>query len=61
MHKPISGFGAHAAVVLAPFAIPFVGFEFLNNYSRLFQRRENVERLLRRIEELNRAPAAKDD
>lgn len=52
--KPIAPIAAHGSVVAAPFAIPFVGFESFNNYSRLFAKRENVELLLRKIEELTR-------
>ena len=66
MHKPVASFAAQASVVFAPFAIPFVGFDMFNDYSRLASKRENVERLLLRIEELTRAesnaaPDSKDD
>ncbi|MDR3689427.1 MAG: hypothetical protein P4L46_08615 [Fimbriimonas sp.] len=58
MHKPLANVGANAALMFAPFAVPFLGFDFVNNYSRLFTKRENVERLITRIEELSK-PALK--
>jgi hypothetical protein len=51
MHKPLSYVGSQAAVVFSPFLVPFVGFDFVNNYSRLFAKRENVEKLLQRLEQ----------
>lgn len=50
MHKPLAYVGANASLVFAPFAVPFLGFDFVNNYSRLFSKRENVERLIKKIE-----------
>lgn len=50
MHKPLSFVGSQTSVMFAPFIAPFLGFDFVNNYSRLFANRENVERLLQRIE-----------
>ena len=61
MHKPLAYVGANASLVFAPFAVPFLGFDFVNNYSRLFSKRENVERLIRKIEELSKPTVAKDD
>lgn len=52
MHKPLAGFIGHASIAAAPFLMPFVGFDFFNNYSRLLSRRENVEKLLRALEGL---------
>jgi hypothetical protein len=51
MHKPLSFVGSQAAIVFSPFLVPFLGFDNVNNYSRLFAKRENVERLLQRIEQ----------
>lgn len=56
MHKPLAGVLGHASVVAAPFAVPFLGFDVFHNYRRLFSNRENIERLLRRIELLCQAP-----
>jgi len=61
MNKPLANISANAAVVFAPFAIPFLGFDFVNDYSRLISRQENVERLLLKIEELSKPRTAKDD
>lgn len=55
MNKPILPMAAHASVVFAPFAIPFVGFDNFNDYSRLVAKRDNVERLLLKIEELSKS------
>jgi hypothetical protein len=49
-HKPLAFVGSQTSLMFAPFIAPFLGFDFVNNYSRLFADRENVERLLRRIE-----------
>lgn len=50
MHKPLAYVGANAAVALSPFLVPFLGFDAINDYSRLFLKRDNVERLLARLE-----------
>jgi len=60
MNKPLSSVGANLSLVFAPFMVPFFGFDFVNDYSRLFQKRENVEKLLQRIEQTTKKPAAKD-
>lgn len=46
MHKPWANVGGHAAIVFAPFTVPFLGFDFVNNYSRLLSKRETIDRLL---------------
>lgn len=46
MHKPLAGIVGSAGVVFAPFLVPFLGFQSVNDYSRLFSKRENVERLI---------------
>jgi hypothetical protein len=51
MHKPLNYIAANAAVMFSPFLIPMLGFDSVNNYSRLFAKRENVERLICRLEE----------
>lgn len=55
LHKPLSSVMSQAAVAFAPFAMPFVGFDKYADYTRLASKRENVERLLLRIEALNAA------
>lgn len=60
MHKPLAYVGMHAAVAFSPFLVPFLGFDFVNNYSRLFAEKENVEMLLQRIEPRGKT-AARDE
>lgn len=57
-HKPLAYLSSQASITFAPFIAPFLGFDFVNNYSRLFAKRENVDRLLDRIER-GRAEAAR--
>src|SRR5579862_6118336 len=52
MHKPLSNVGAHAAVAFSPFLVPFFGFSAVDDYSRLLRKRENIERLIVRLEEI---------
>lgn len=56
MHKPLSYVSSQAAIVFSPFLVPFVGFDFVNDYSRLFAKKENVEKLLQRLEEDEETP-----
>lgn len=51
MHRPLSFLGTQAAIVFSPFIVPFLGFEGMNNYSRLFSKVENVEKLLIRLDQ----------
>jgi hypothetical protein len=50
MFRPLSFIGANQAMMHAPFLVPLLGYDAVNDYSRLFRSRENVERLLREIE-----------
>src|SRR2546421_5106925 len=50
MHKPLSYVGSQAAIVFSPFLVPFLGFDAVNNYSRLFSRRDSIDKLLARLE-----------
>lgn len=50
MHKPLSYLASQAAIVFSPFIVPFVGQDKLQEYSRLFSKRENVERLIKALE-----------
>jgi acyl-CoA reductase-like NAD-dependent aldehyde dehydrogenase len=50
MHKPLAYVGAHAAVAFAPFIVPFLGYDAVNDYSRLLKKPGNVERLIRKLE-----------
>lgn len=50
MHKPLGYIGSQAAIALSPFIVPLFGFDFVNNYSRLFSKRDNIEKLIVRLE-----------
>lgn len=50
MHKPLAYVASQAALAFSPFLVPIVGFDNMNDYSRLLADRENVERLILRIE-----------
>ncbi len=51
MHKPLSNVLAHAGLAVSPFLVPLFGFDFMNDYSNLLQKRDNVERLICMLEE----------
>lgn len=55
LHKPLTFIASQTAIVFSPFLIPFLGFDRVDQYTQLFQSRENVERLIQRIEELEEA------
>lgn len=50
-HKPLANVLAQSAIVFSGFLIPFLGFQNVNDYSRLLRKRENIERLIRLLEE----------
>ena len=50
MHKPLSNVFAHAGMASAPFLVPLFGFDFVNDYSNLLRKRDNVERLICMLE-----------
>jgi len=52
LNKPLSFVASQSLVVLTPFLAPFVGVENVHRYGRLLEKRENVERLIDRIEQL---------
>jgi hypothetical protein len=52
LHKPLAFLGSQALIVGSPFVGPFVGIENVHRVSKLIADRENVERLIRRIEEV---------
>jgi hypothetical protein len=52
LNKPLSFVASQSLLVLTPFLAPFVGIENVYRYSRLLEKRENVERLIERIEQL---------
>ncbi len=50
MHKPLAFIGSQTAITFSPFIVPFLGFDGVNDYTRLFAKRENIERLLDRLD-----------
>ncbi len=52
LNKPLSFVASQSLIVLTPFLAPFVGIENVHRYSRLLEKRENVELLIERIEQL---------
>lgn len=57
LHKPVAYVGSHAAIAFSPFLVPFLGYDNINNYSRLFSKKENIERLLKRLDRQPDKPA----
>lgn len=60
MHRPLSFVASQASVVFSPFLVPFLGFDNVHDYSRLFAKPTNVERLLDRLD-AQEPKAAKED
>lgn len=54
MHRPLNLVAANAATAMAPFLVPFLGFDNVNDYSRLLAKSENVDRLIAKLEEPDR-------
>ncbi len=52
MHKPLSFFASQTLIVTSPLIAPIVGFGRVSAASRLLECRDNVELLIRRLEEL---------
>jgi hypothetical protein len=55
-HKPLHYIGSMAMVGVAPFIVPFVGFDNVNNWSQIMAKRENIEMLIDRIESKSVSP-----
>lgn len=51
MHKPLSNVAGNAALMFSPFLVPFFGFQNVNDYSRLLQKPDSVERLIQKLED----------
>ncbi len=51
MHKPLANLIGHAAIAFSPFMIPFLGFKNVDDYSQFFSSRDNIEALIRKLEE----------
>lgn len=55
LHRPLAFLGSQAAIVFSPFLAPFFGFEKVDLYSQLMSERENWDRLIERLEDLEEA------
>lgn len=51
MHKPLANVAAHLGLGISPFLMPFFGFETIDEYTQFISDRENIEALIRRLEE----------
>jgi len=61
MNKPITYIAGQGLIVAMPFLAPIFGPERMGRYSRFLQTRENVDRLIRRIEELSEESEKKSE
>jgi hypothetical protein len=52
MHKPLAFVASQGLVMTSGFTAPFVGMDNLQAFTKLIEKRENVELLVQRIEEL---------
>ncbi len=52
LHRPFAFIGSQAGIVFSPFLVPFFGFERIDKLTQLMSERENWDRLIERIEEL---------
>ena len=50
MQKPLANIAGHFALATSPFLVPIIGYKNVNDYSRLLSKRENVEKLIVRLE-----------
>ena len=57
MHRPLSFIASQSLVATSPFVAPFIGIENVQIAAQLLSDRENVERLISRIEELAVRPS----
>jgi len=53
MNKPLSYLAGQGLIVAMPFLAPILGVDRMARFSRFLQTRDNVERLIQRIEELS--------
>ncbi len=53
MHKPLAFVAGQSLLVASPVLAPFFGIDKVEQASEIMSERENVERLIRRIEELS--------
>jgi len=52
LHCPLAFVGSQAGIVFSPFLVALFGFQRVDEYTQLMSERENWDRLIERIEEL---------
>jgi hypothetical protein len=50
MHKPLATIAGNLALASSPFLVPIIGYQNVNDYSRLLSKKDNVEKLIVRLE-----------
>ncbi len=53
MHKPLGYIASQGLIVVMPFLAPIVGHDRLSKFSRFLAARDNIERMIQRIEDLS--------
>ena len=61
MHRPLTFLGSQALVVFTPMLAPAFGLENLQKLSKLLEDRENLDRLIDRIEDMAAAQRLNDE
>lgn len=61
MHKPFAFLASQTVILVSGFLAPFVGIQNVQDYSKLMESRENVERLIKRIEQTEEVSKAKSE
>ena len=56
MNKPLANVAGHFALATSTFLVPIIGYKNVNDYSRLLSKRDNVERLIVRLEQSSDKP-----
>ncbi|MHB8636845.1 MAG: hypothetical protein ACYC96_10285 [Fimbriimonadaceae bacterium] len=49
-HKPLSYLGGQATFFFAPFLVPILGYQNVQDYARILNRRDSIDRLLQYLE-----------
>jgi hypothetical protein len=52
LHRPLAFIGSQAGIVFSPFLVALFGFQRVDEYTQLMSERDNWDRLIERIEEL---------
>ena len=56
MNKPLANIAGHFALATSPFLVPIIGYQNVNDYSQLLSKRDNVEKLIVRLEQSSHKP-----